>query len=510
MSGSGQPGTARDTILPTERVSFFDELARRRRGARILSAVCLLIAAGIGVVMSSVVTPLVLLAAGGILHLIAGVGIYPTTARAMAHDIGTWTAARSNDFDMLVTGLDKVHGFSDIGLIASPLLYLASVALPALGAAAIVWVALRHVSLRGEGGDLVARLAARDPSPDDPEERQAANIAAEIAIAASITPPRLLMIDDAQVNAAAIGPDGDHATLLVSRGVLDALDRDETSAVVAHLVASAAQGDMRLTHGILAVYQTLGFFVTFLDLPFRLSAWRALGGMTLVMIGIRRKPQEVTRTLETVEASLDADTMPDVEKLWSFIPIRWLRMTLLVPLLPFLLISLLLRVVLFLWTALFLGPPLALIWRTRRYQADAMAVQLTRNPEALARALARIGGSGIPPGGEGREYCFIQGPGMPKRGFAERRTITVSLHPPLARRLARLAALGASAEWGRRHRWDWAALFARPWLALLVGGLLLMLVPLGIALVACIAFLTAIAMTMGLAAGLMIVTAVLT
>ena len=40
----------------------------------------------------------------------------------------------------------------------------------------------------------------------------------------------------------------------------------------------------------------------------------------------------------------------------------------------------------FLWTSLFLGPPLAMIWRDRRYAADAMAVQLTRNPDGLARA----------------------------------------------------------------------------------------------------------------------------
>ena len=34
-----------------------------------------------------------------------------------------------------------------------------------------------------------------------------------------------------------------------------------------------------------------------------------------------------------------------------------------------------------------LGPCMAMLWRTRRYLADATSVELTRNPDALARAL---------------------------------------------------------------------------------------------------------------------------
>ena len=66
---------------------------------------------------------------------------------------------------------------------------------------------------------------------------------------------------------------------------------------------------------------------------------------------------------------MDAEAMPDVEKVWSVIPWRRVRLVLLAPLPPLILISLILRLVLFLWTALFLGPPLALIWCNRRYAA---------------------------------------------------------------------------------------------------------------------------------------------
>ena len=48
-------------ISPAGRVSFFDEQARRRRGTWRLSLACLVVASGIGVVLSAAVTPLLML-----------------------------------------------------------------------------------------------------------------------------------------------------------------------------------------------------------------------------------------------------------------------------------------------------------------------------------------------------------------------------------------------------------------------------------------------------------------
>ena len=503
--------SARDQPAFSDRSSFFDEQKRRRRTGRILSGVCLLIAGGIGVVLSSVVTPLLLLAGGGLLHLLARLGVFPVALRDAAHGLGAWARGHSAHFEAFVDSLDHVNGLSDLGVTVAPLLRLAPVAVPALVAACLVWIVLRRISLRGEGGDLIARVRARPPNLHDQEERQLSNVVAEMAIAAGLPAPALLLIDSPFINAAAVGGSRGQASVLVTRGLLDQLDRDETSGVVAHLVASIGAGDIRLTHGILAVFQTFGFFVTFLDLPFRWSAWRALGGLTLVAAGLRRSPEQVAQTLESVERSMDAEAMPDVEKVWSVIPWRRVRLVLLAPLLPLILISVILRLVLFLWTALFLGPPLALIWRNRRYAADAMAVQLTRNPDGLARALSRIGGTGIPDGGEGREYCFVHGPPSGRKGgFTDRRTITLSLHPALGRRLQRLHALGAIAGGGapaRLIRFELIALY--PGRALLVGFLLALLVPLGVTLVLAVGYLTAIAMTLGLAAGLAITAGVL-
>lgn len=494
-----------------DRRSFFTELRRRRRTGWLLSVLCLLIAGGIGVVLSSVVSPLLLLAAGGLLHGMAALGLFPDISHSEARVLGTWVALQSKHFDEFVNSLDHVSGMGDLHVAFVPLLNLAPIAVPALLAACLVWLVMRHIAWRDEGQDMIARLKARSPDLHDLEERQLANIVAEVAIAAGISTPELLLIDSPEINAAAVDCPGPKARVLITRGLLDRLDRDETSGIVAHLIASIGAGDIRLSHGILAVFQTFGFFVTFLDLPFRWSAWRALGSLLLVAMRLRRKPEAVAQTLEAIERGLDAEAMPNIDKLWSVIPYPRVRKVLLVPLLPLILISVILRLVLFLWTALFLGPPLALMWRNRRYAADAMAVQLTRNPDGLARALTHIDDSRIPAGGEGREYAFVHGPTSPQKGgFADRRTLALSLHPTLTRRLQRLQELGAMSIRQRPLMPISFDLIARfPGRALLVACLLILLLPLGFVLVVAVGFLTLLVMTFGLAAGLTITAGVL-
>ena len=55
------------------------------------------------------------------------------------------------------------------------------------------------------------------------------------------------------------------------------------------------------------------------------------------------------------------------------------------------------------------SPLLALLWRRRRYLADATAVQLTRNPDAVARAVASLSARGgeIPGAGWAAPLCII-------------------------------------------------------------------------------------------------------
>jgi Zn-dependent protease with chaperone function len=78
------------------------------------------------------------------------------------------------------------------------------------------------------------------------------------------------------------------------------------------------------------------------------------------------------------------------------------------------------RLVLVIWSGMVLGWPLALLWRARRYLADSSAVQLTRNPDALASSLQQFCAHvGVPQGGESRDYLFVHGT-QRKSGLFER------------------------------------------------------------------------------------------
>ena len=503
-------GIAAGGLSPAGHVSFFDEQARRRRGTWRLSFACLLVASGVGIVLSAAVTPLLLLIGGGLLNLTAWLGLAPAVMHQAVRIIGGWAAYHLGNFDRLIGSLDHVNRLGDLGVLLPPLTKLSPLAVPALIAAAIVWLGLRALTMRAGGEDLIHRLNARPANPADREEHQLSNIIEELAIAAGLPSPRLFVIDSPIVNAAAVGRTHKDAAVLVTRGLLDSLDRAETSAVIGHMIASIGGGDIKVTASILAVFQTFGFFLTVLDLPFRWSAWRALGGLVVVSATPRPSPESIVRAGDSIEAGLGADTMPDIERMFAWVPFQWLRYVLLAPLLPPMLISMLLKLVLFLWTAFFLGPPLSWLWRNRRYMADAKAVELTRDPDALARALTTIAGSGVPPGGELREYFFISAPAAAsKSALANRQTMSAALHPPLARRVARLVAFGAGPVGRAEHFRPFGFLTPLPPMAALaVAALLALLVPLFAALFVMIFYLTAIAMTLALAAGLTLVAAI--
>ena len=69
---------------------------------------------------------------------------------------------------------------------------------------------------------------------------------------------------------------------------------------------------------------------------------------------------------------------------------------------PILFFNFSLKITMWVFSFLLFEPPLAWMWRTRRYLADATAIQLTRNPDGLAQALQRLAemGTSVPAGRE--------------------------------------------------------------------------------------------------------------
>jgi Zn-dependent protease with chaperone function len=423
-----EPGAPR--IAAAIKNSFFDEQRRRRRETWRLSLLCLLIALALGIAMSTILSPLLLAFAGGVLKLAAWGG-YGTACRGLAHGIGRF--AREE--------LAMVRTAGNHGLRAETLAQrlavmrewaVVSIALvPAMIVAAWAWVITRRTLARAALVDLVGSTGARPPRPGDDKERQLLNVTDEMALAAGLPVPRVLVIDSKVANAGIAGVSHEAATVVVTRALLDRLSRDELQAVMAHCVASAGNGDLRLMQSVLATLQTLALFHTILDLPFRWSAWRALADFMRATLNRRVSPATVQRAVDGIEASFEPE---------SFAPFSLF----ILPLLPFRLVTLFQRFVLMIWCIVVLNLPLALMWRARRYLADSTAVQLTRNPDALASALSQLRSeAAIPAGGQVREYMFICGAVAARGGF-DRYGVSTSMHPRLNSRLERLAAMGAA------------------------------------------------------------------
>ena len=82
--------------------------------------------------------------------------------------------------------------------------------------------------------------------PATPEERQLANVVEEMAIASGQPKPRVWIVPDDDPNAFATGHDAATASLAVTEGLLRTLSRDELQGVVAHEMAHVQNLDIRL------------------------------------------------------------------------------------------------------------------------------------------------------------------------------------------------------------------------------------------------------------------------
>jgi heat shock protein HtpX len=68
-----------------------------------------------------------------------------------------------------------------------------------------------------------------------------------LCIAAGLPKPELYVIDDLAPNAFATGRNPDHAALVVTRGLLDKLNRVELEGVLAHELSHIRRGDILVT-----------------------------------------------------------------------------------------------------------------------------------------------------------------------------------------------------------------------------------------------------------------------
>lgn len=476
--------------LPAERTSFFAEQARRRRHGRLWALLCLALAAGIGAVLSTITGPLLLLLLALGLKLLAWIGLAPAAMLAMLHGLAGWIGGCVDAFSQGLDILDA-EGLAGTRAAALPFLRAAQLVLPGMLFGTLVWLRLAGFHRRSAIAAAAADLAARPPREADPEERQLGNILAELSLAAGLPTPRLLLVDAPEANAAAFGASHRHAAIIATRGLLDRLDRRETQGVVAHLVGAVGSGDLRLAAAVQAVFGTLGAMVLVFDLPFRRGAWTTLGDLVRAILGILPAARAARLSAGLAEG-IAPESMDSMLKVMSLVE-RWppLGALLVAPLIPWMLLTLLQKLLVSLWMLFVFGWPLGLLWRARRYLADAVAVQLLRDPQALASALRGIDAGGLPPGGALQELGFFHAPQQDRlQGFRARASMVAALTPPVGKRLSRLAALGAGPAPETGLLAGLRGIAALPgWKRALVLGLLALLVPLFGALVVLVGLL---------------------
>ena len=331
-------------------------------------------------------------------------------------------------------------------------LLTAALALPGATVMLLMWVWIRVLFRRVGAGGVLLRLGARPPRRDVVEELQITHIVEEMAIAAGVPPPRVMMIDSPAANAAAVGLTIEDATILVSRGLLE-LDRDARQAILAHVVGSVGNGDLKIASIILSVFQTWGLLALVLDIPFGPRSRKAIRQFLVTSRTAWRDEADRRTAARMLDRLMDGAGMTfddlyehtDIsERLGPLPQAVFIDLPLYVTLGVGAIAS---KAAIALFTLLVFGPWVALLWRSRRRLADATAVQLTRNPDALARAVREMEGRNVAvEGGAAVSFLFPfwtrWTPEAPARDDIMAHVVGTQLE--IDKRLASLHALGAA------------------------------------------------------------------
>ena len=222
---------------------------------------------------------------------------------------------------------------------------------------------------------------------------QLMNVVQEMAIAANVPMPAVYVIDDSAPNAFATGRDPKHASVAITTGLLEKLDREELQGVIGHELSHVRNFDIRFA---LIVGVMVGAIAILADFFLRFTFW---GG------GRRGRDRDGGGGQAII----------------FFIAIA---LAILAPII-----------------ARFIQLAVS---RQREYLADASAVELTRNPYGLERALAKISGDPevLEVANRGTMHMYFTNP---IKKFEERSSNLFSTHPQVVDRINRLRELTGEA-----------------------------------------------------------------
>jgi Zn-dependent protease with chaperone function len=428
---------------PVDRTHFFDAQRRHRRASWRWSVVAGVAAVLSGLPLSILLSPLLFGLTLLLLHLVDLAAPVPADLWRACEQIAR---ATPNAWATLRGDVRPVPWNWLVAVLVVP------GSLTMLAAWLWIRALFRHVGV----GGILRRLRTRRPNQEVLEEVQVRNIVEEIAIAAGVPPPRVALIDSDAANAAAVGLTIDDATVLVSRGLLE-IDRDARQAILAHVIASVANGDLKIASSILTVFQSWGLLALALDAPFGPRARTALRQFFTVSRRALRNPAERDRAERTLDGLLDGAgmTFDDLDEHMARAEgPRPISLALFVDVPLYLTMgigAIAAKAAIALFTLLVFGPWVARLWRARRRLADATAVQLTRYPDALARAVREMEGRNVAvEGGAAVSFLFPfwtrWTPDTPARDDVTAHVVGTQLDPD--QRLKFLRQLGASPNEG--------------------------------------------------------------
>jgi heat shock protein HtpX len=278
--------------------------------------------------------------------------------------------------------------FLVVAVAATALGYYAG--LPAgLAPVVIVFVLLfAGFSYFGSSGVALAVSGARQVGEE--EEPQLFRTVENLCIGAGLPMPKVYIIEDGSMNAFATGRDPNHASVAITRGLLDKLEKPELEGVIAHELSHIGNRDTLLMTTVVVLIGSLALLA---DLALRMT-WFGAGGR-----GTFRDKNSKGAAILVVVALLAIIVAPIIARLISFA-----------------------------------------ISRQREYLADASGALLTRYPEGLARALEKIRGDTDPldHATKATEHLYIVNP---LAEHASALNNLFSTHPPIDERIRLLRAM---------------------------------------------------------------------
>lgn len=250
-------------------------------------------------------------------------------------------------------------------------------------------------SLESGAKTVLSSAGASPVPPGDQRYQQLSNIIDEMSISSGLPRPQLYLIPDPDPNAFATGKDPQHASIAVTQGLLDTLDRDELQGVIAHEMSHVRNYDIR----------TMTVVAALIGAVMLLSEY----GLRTMRFGGGRRRGSSSR-------GGGAGT--------AIFLVLWLVAMILSPLIARILAM--------------------AVSRQREYLADASGAELTRNPGALASALKKIDDAVEPTRSikKGTAHLCIADPlggvANDREGFL---ADVFATHPPITKRITLLKAM---------------------------------------------------------------------